>query len=61
MLDVNFDMLEFLEKAESSENLQTYVTGRKRYQFRRVKKLHFLIEVVHEISLENQEINRKYL
>ena len=43
-MDVNFDMLEFLEKAEPSENLQTYVTGRKRYQFLCAKKLQFPIK-----------------
>jgi NDP-sugar pyrophosphorylase family protein len=29
LLDVNFDMLEFLEKAEASSHLQTYVTAYK--------------------------------
>ena len=39
LLDVNFDMLEFLEKAEASSHLQTYVTGRKRHQFRSRKEI----------------------
>ena len=34
LLDVNFDMVKFLEKAEMNSQLRAYVTGKKHDEFR---------------------------